>query len=424
MKFSSVFIALSSFLISLNSYAANINFIETDDIKPNSGVISLYGEIKNYDAPQFVNLVEVLKKSNKEILGIDLNSNGGNVVAAIEIMNHILGHKLNTVVRNGNSCGSACFLIFMAGNHRYAEPDARLFVHRISVDNTDTLEAKGFSVEMNTIYRQLNVPSNLRIAMLETPPDQIYVLDKKDIDVINSGFEQREIDKIRSNNEALNPDSDDDDDLDEVLNPNVDSNQNESSNDIRTGVYATDAYYNSLAKYNTSSLSFEQAVKKLERVAINDSTGVPEYLIGKMYQDGLSGKKENGKAWTYYEMAAKKGNGLAIFRMGVYFHINKKDEEALAFIIQALKMSVPNAINYAGYMSEKGIIIPQNLTEARQFYELGASMGNEQSPYALGMLYLNGVGVSKDLGKACKLFRLAYSRGNIKAYEVTKDMCN
>ena len=88
MKFSSVFIALSSFLISLNSYAANINFIETDDIKPNSGVISLYGEIKNYDAPQLVNLVEVLKKSNKEILGIDLNSNGGNVVAAIEIMNH------------------------------------------------------------------------------------------------------------------------------------------------------------------------------------------------------------------------------------------------------------------------------------------------------------------------------------------------
>ena len=78
----------------------------------------------------------------------------------------------------------------------------------------------------------------------------------------------------------------------------------------------------------------------------------------------------------------------------------------------------------AANMSEKGIIIPQNLTEARQFYELGTSMGNEQSPYALGMLYLNGVGVSKDLGKACKLFRLAYSRGNIKAYEVTKDMCN
>lgn len=405
-------------LVLLNEALAAEIIFEPLDGQDKKGFISIDGDITIQDSAKFLNIVNNATKAKFNIPFVLLNSDGGNVVGALEISDTIQKYNLNTVVGPKFHCGSACFLIFMSGKGRFAEPSAIMFVHRISLDNKDTLEAKGFSVSMNDIYRSLDVPDNIRMAMLDTPPEQAYFLDTHDLYNISTIHEEDL--NTSSYNNAKNSSN-----QSNQKSSNSSGNNSNSGNDvdIRSGIFASDAYYSLLKKYDTSGLNFYQALDKLSRIAKYDNTGVPEYLIGKMYQDGLSGKKENGKAWNWYEAAAIKKNGLAIFRMGIYYHTNNKDYEALQYISEAAKMGVPAAINYYGYMYESGILVNRDYKIAKEFYEYGNQLLSEQSPYALGNLYLNGLGVVRDRRKACEYFDLAVSRGNFKAYRVFNEVC-
>lgn len=143
-------------------------------------VMEIYGNIEVYDGRKFINIAESWRASGNPIKVISLNSGGGSVLAGELISNYILQNKISTFVFSNSTCASACFNIFIAGYPRIADNNSQLGVHRISSGNYDNASARYASIDMNDYYKNMGVPDNLRLAMLDTPPQQIYWLSNSD----------------------------------------------------------------------------------------------------------------------------------------------------------------------------------------------------------------------------------------------------
>ena len=143
-------------------------------------VMEIYGNIEVYDGRKFINIAESWRASGNPIKVISLNSGGGSVLAGELISNYILQNKISTFVFSNSTCASACFNIFIAGYPRIADNNSQLGVHRISSGNYDNASARYASIDMNDYYKNMGVPDNLRLAMLDTLPQQIYWLSNSD----------------------------------------------------------------------------------------------------------------------------------------------------------------------------------------------------------------------------------------------------
>lgn len=143
-------------------------------------IMLLDGEITSNDAYKFMFISEEWKRNGLPIGLVSLNSNGGSVYSSYEIANYIVKNNISTYVSEKSNCLSACFNIFLSGSPRYAEPKSRVGVHRVSYNSYDTAGARSSSIDMNDFFRAFNVPANIRLAMLETEPRNMYYLTQKD----------------------------------------------------------------------------------------------------------------------------------------------------------------------------------------------------------------------------------------------------
>src|SRR6185437_10016175 len=108
---------------------------------------------------------------------IRLNSVGGNLLEAIKIADVVRKAKIATAVLSGATCASACFIIFAAGNEKYAHYTAALGVHGASEPNgEESVESGAATVSMARVVRELGVPASIIGKMVVTPPDQMVWL--------------------------------------------------------------------------------------------------------------------------------------------------------------------------------------------------------------------------------------------------------
>ena len=63
-------------------------------------------------------------------------------------------------------------------------------------------------------------------------------------------------------------------------------------------------------------------------------------------------------------------------------------------------------------MYQKGFFFEQNYDQALEMYKAAARHGSSMGEYNLGVMYLEGNGVSKDVKKAEKLFYQSCQQGN------------
>lgn len=104
-----------------------------------------------------------------------LASPGGNVHSALTIALQVHQHEMTTVIPEGAGCYSACSLIFFAGHRRFAFGE--LGVHQISSNHGDDLYSGQIALsDIIEILEDFDVPSELLIKMLRTPPEDMYVL--------------------------------------------------------------------------------------------------------------------------------------------------------------------------------------------------------------------------------------------------------
>lgn len=162
-------------------------------------VMGVYGDIEGNDGQQFINIIESWRVSGHPIQIIDLHSGGGSVISGYQIADYIMRHRIQTVVRGNSECASSCFNIFIAGQPRVSEPNSKIGVHRISSGSNDTHLARSLSIDMSAYYKSMRIPNNIRLAMLETPPERMYWLTAKDLkDVSDYQLNYSEAEKVFS----------------------------------------------------------------------------------------------------------------------------------------------------------------------------------------------------------------------------------
>lgn len=152
-------------------------------IQDNKLIIHVRGEIKQGDAARFPKWVTDNIKTGDKIAGVSLDSPGGSVREALLLAHGVKGTEVPTIVGPGETCVSACFVIFAAGKKRFASKKAHIGVHSVVIKGEgENLDAKGGTLDLaRTATEEFSVPPSIVGRMVATPPDKVYWLNRSDL---------------------------------------------------------------------------------------------------------------------------------------------------------------------------------------------------------------------------------------------------
>lgn len=168
--------------LTLSVRSATSADIKTIVGKDGRAVIVIAGEIKPDNSDTFTAAVKQANDAGKFVANVRLNSEGGNLLEGVKLADAIRFGKMSTNVGKNAICASACFLIFAAGNTKFATYDARVGVHGASDQNGDESVGSGAAtVSMARIAKELGVPPAIIGRMVVTPPDEIVWLSPQDL---------------------------------------------------------------------------------------------------------------------------------------------------------------------------------------------------------------------------------------------------
>ena len=144
--------------------------------------LHLEGEIQIGDAERFEANFEYAKSIGLNVIAISLNSPGGKVAVGAAMARSIRARGLRTMVEEGATCASACFMLFAAGKERIANENARIGVHSAvtpKVGETET--AKSATIDSARLLAELGVPSTVLGKMVTTKPTEMAWLTRDDL---------------------------------------------------------------------------------------------------------------------------------------------------------------------------------------------------------------------------------------------------
>ncbi len=136
-------------------------------------------------------------------------------------------------------------------------------------------------------------------------------------------------------------------------------------------------------------------------------------LLGTIYEASAT-NKEHRKAFKLYKEAAKSGNAIAMFNLGVLYKNGKGCQlnynKARKWFEKSAEQGNEMAIYSLGYMYLKGLgSIDQDYNKAVSYFEKSEYA---MAKYWLGVCYLNGYGVSKNIQKANELLETNFDVTN------------
>lgn len=146
-------------------------------------IIALNGTIDNRtpsDLSKFYTLVNNSTAKGCNMMMLTLDSNGGDVVAAMEAGTFVREKKMATTVRP-KSCASACVLLYVGGVRRFGFSFGlhRPYSIKLSMNQS---EAKNQYEQINNSIRQyltrMNIPERLLDIMNSTSPDKVKWIDR------------------------------------------------------------------------------------------------------------------------------------------------------------------------------------------------------------------------------------------------------
>jgi hypothetical protein len=145
-------------------------------------VISISGEITPGDTDAFKAAVKTANDAGKLVSSIRLNSPGGNLLEGAKLADAVRFGKMATNVGQGASCASACFLVFAAGETKFANYTAQIGVHGASDESgAETVQSGAATVSMARIAKELGVPPQIIGRMVVTPPSDMVWLSPQDL---------------------------------------------------------------------------------------------------------------------------------------------------------------------------------------------------------------------------------------------------
>lgn len=172
-------IAIAILVFGAGAHAATI---KSRDFKDGKVRLDLNGEIQGGDLQSVKDAIQAANAKGKMVVTIRLDSDGGNLLEAVRIAAVIREGKIATAALSRSTCASACFVIFAAGNEKYAHYTAQIGVHGASDQHgEETTRAQAATVTMARVVRELGVPAEIIGKMVVTPPSEMVWLAPDDL---------------------------------------------------------------------------------------------------------------------------------------------------------------------------------------------------------------------------------------------------
>ena len=124
------------------------------------------------------------RRAAPEATTLILNSPGGNVDQAMRIARDVRSFDLRTYVPLRHGCYSACAYIYFAGVDRRAT--GQLGVHQISDPAFTADSLQQTLAELLDLFHDLDVDAQITSHMLRTPPEALYILDRREVRVLHA----------------------------------------------------------------------------------------------------------------------------------------------------------------------------------------------------------------------------------------------
>lgn len=165
----------------------------------------------------------------------------------------------------------------------------------------------------------------------------------------------------------------------------------------------------------TGSGDSGQAVEWLTKAA-NAEHSAAQYVLGKLYQDGVYFNKDMDQAMKWFRSAAELGNEYAAYRMGCLLLLGEEIPKDVEAAVKWLSLSAEKGNPYAQYrlgmLYLKGEEFSPQVEVAMKWLQQAAEQKNEWAFYQLGKLYLSGEHVTKNVETAVHYLGLCAEKGN------------
>ncbi|MDP2357384.1 MAG: SEL1-like repeat protein [Beijerinckiaceae bacterium] len=155
----------------------------------------------------------------------------------------------------------------------------------------------------------------------------------------------------------------------------------------------------------------------LKRVKENPNDAPAMTLLGELYRDGVSVRRNLAEAMHWYKLAADRGDRQAQFALGIA-HLNgagaAKDRKVAQDWLEKAA-----AQNHAGALYNLGVLAIdaelQDFPRASELFRKAAELGDLDAAYGLAVLYREGTGVPRDKAESVKWLKRAADERHIAA---------
>ena len=140
-----------------------------------------------------------------------------------------------------------------------------------------------------------------------------------------------------------------------------------------------------------------------------------QFVLGKMYEEGIFVPKDDQKAFNWISPAAEQGHAKSQGILGLIYRKGVGGipdyEKAVHWLTLAAEKGEMYAQNNLGILYKNGDGVELNLEVAVRWLEEAAKQGLSQAQNSMGCFYLYGEAIEKDLEKAFYWFKKAAEQG-------------
>jgi hypothetical protein len=155
-----------------SAHAANISVESGGPDKP--ALVVVQGSFEGKDGEQFFSKTAALSTAH-----VRLESNGGSLVAGIQIGETVRLKGFTTIVPAGGRCASACAMAWLGGTQRFMGPGARIGLH--SAHNANSGPGTGVANALLGAYlNRVGLPYSAVIYITQSVPQSITWLSIAD----------------------------------------------------------------------------------------------------------------------------------------------------------------------------------------------------------------------------------------------------
>ncbi len=153
---------------------------DQETISPTEVIVGGRGPIVKGDTDRLQQVLAAVPQT-KQLLGLALDSPGGNVVEAEQLAKLIRGRALPVVIPSNSKCISACFLLLAASPRRLAASDALVGVHSASEEGEETDTSLAVTTLMARVAAESGIPPAIIGKMVQTKAASVEWLTHADL---------------------------------------------------------------------------------------------------------------------------------------------------------------------------------------------------------------------------------------------------